>query len=411
MQEIFLGRQPILDRNQNLVAFELLFRSGQTNAANVTDDVFATASVIVNAYGELGIQKVLGQQRGFINMNAELLMSDMIQLLPKSQVVLELLETVEITDDVVRRCTELKQMGYQLALDDVTGVNDRIKPLMPMVNVVKVDLIQLKAEELPGIVKALKRWPVTLLAEKVESAEQANHCAALGFQMFQGYYFARPQIISGKRADPAKLVLLQLMTLIMGDGETGDIEREFKHHPGLSYNLMRMVNSVACGLPQKISSIKHGIVVLGRKQLQRWVQLLLYTAGRSGAGMAGALMQMAATRGKLMELIAAVDRPSDKDYHDRAFMTGILSLLDALLGMPMQEIVAQLSLADDVGLALLKRDGSLGRKLVLIEAYEENDVAAVQSMLAELGFLSLAKLITMELEALDWANKIGETVH
>ncbi len=411
MQDIFLGRQPILDRNQSLVAFELLFRSGQTDAANVTDDVFATASVIVNAYGELGIQNVLGQRRGFINMNAELLMSDLVYLLPRNQVTLELLGSVEITGEVVRRCIELKQMGYQLALDNVTELNDQIKPLLSIVNAVKVDILRLEAEALPCVVKALQLWPVLLVAEKVDSAEQASDCMALGFHMFQGYYFAHPQIISGKRADPARLALLQLLTLIMGDSEATDIEQEFKHHPDLSYNLMRMVNSVACGLPQKISSINHGIVVLGRKQLRRWVQLLLYTAGRSGSSMVSPLIQMAATRGKLMELIAVVDLPRDKDYQDRAFMAGILSLLDALLGIPMRGVVDEMNAPDDVRLAVLERKGRLGRKLALIEAKEKNDVAAVQRILGELAFLGLGDLTTAELEAASWANRIGETVH
>ena len=185
MQDIFLGRQPILDRNQSLVAFELLFRSGQNATANVTDDVFATASVIVNAYGELGIQNVLGQRRGFINMNAELLMSDLVYLLPRNQVTLELLGSVEITGEVVRRCLELKQMGYQLALDNVTEVNDQIKPLLSIVNAVKVDILRLEAAALSRVVDALKLWPVLRIAEKVDSAQQASDCMALGFHMFR----------------------------------------------------------------------------------------------------------------------------------------------------------------------------------------------------------------------------------
>lgn len=408
MQEIFLGRQPILDRNQSLVAFELLFRTGRTANANVTDDMVATASVIVNAYGEMGIQSVLGQQRGFINVSAELLQSDLLYLLPKNQVVLELLESVEITSAVVQRCIELKKSGYQLALDDVVEINDGIKLLLPIVNVVKLDILQIAAQALPGIVNELKPWPVMLLAEKVDSPEQASQCIELGFHLFQGYYFARPQIISGKRADPAKLALLQLLTLIMGDSETTDIEQEFKHHPDLSYNLMRMVNSAASGLAQKINSIKHGIVVIGRKQLQRWVQLLLYTAGRPGTSMANALMQTVATRGKLMELIATVERPRDRDYQDHAFMAGILSLLDALLGITMQEIMTELSVADDVKSAVLERTGHLGRKLALIEANEKNDIVGVRRILGELGFLTLGKLITSQLEAMSWAAKVAE---
>ena len=346
MQEIFLGPQPILDRNQNLIAYELLFRSGFTADAGVIDDISASASVIVNAYAELGLENVLGKQRGFINVNAELLMSDMIRLLPRNQVVLELLETITITDEVVGRCEKLRSLVYQLALDDVIEITDPIERLLPLVNVVKIDLLQTSAQALPQLISFLKSKSLLLLAEKVESMEQAKHCMALGFDLFQGYHFARPQIISGKRADTSQLGLLRLLGLVMSDAETADIEQELKHYPTLTFNLVRMVNSAASALPHKIGSLKQVIVVLGRKQLQRWVQLLLYTAGRTDSQMMNALMQTAATRGKLMELIATAERPHDKQYHERAFMTGILSLLDTLLGMPLPEIVTQISLAD-----------------------------------------------------------------
>ena len=275
MQEIFLGRQPILDRSQNLVAYELLFRSGSSLEADVIDDVSASASVIVNAYTELGLENVLGKRRGFINVNAELLMSDMIHLLPKKQVVLELLETITITDQVVNRCDELRRAGYQLALDDVVEMTDPIKRLLPLVNIVKIDLLGVAEGELMNLFGQFKSRKVLLLAEKVESIEQARQCREIGFDMFQGYHFARPQVITGKRADPSQLGLLRLLELVMSDAETVLIEQELKRYPTLTFNLVRMVNSAASGLSHEIDSLKQAIVALGRKQLQRWVQLLL----------------------------------------------------------------------------------------------------------------------------------------
>lgn len=411
MEEVFLGRQPILDRDQNIVAFELLFRIGRTTESNVEDDLSATANVIVNAYGQLGIQNVLGQKRGFINVDAELLMSDVICLLPCKYVVLEVMETVKITREVVQRCIELKQMGYQLALDDVTEINDDVELMLPVVNVVKVDVLALEKETISDLVKKLGRWPVLLLAEKVESDEQAKYCMELGFQMFQGYYFAKPEVMTGKRADPAKMSLLKLLTLIMGDSDAEEIEKEFKHQAGLSYNLLRMVNSVASGLPQKINSIKQAIMILGQKQLQRWIQLLLYSADKSGESMSNALMQTAATRGKLMELIALADRPHDKNHQDRAFMVGILSLLDVLLGIEMPSIVDKLGIPEDMSQALLLREGRLGDQLRLIEANEKSEAETVQTMLTDIGFLSLGEFTNIELEALGWANRIGDTAN
>ncbi|MEK6735384.1 MAG: EAL domain-containing protein [Pseudomonadota bacterium] len=410
--EVFLGRQPILDRSKNLVAFELFFRLDETaETATVTSNLSATANVIVNAYGHLGIQNVLDRQRGFINVDPDLIMSDVISLLPSKHVVLEVKESIEITEKFLQRCNELKQAGYQFALDGVVAINNEVKQLLSVVSIVKVDVSVLDKNALAALVKELKHWPVLLLAQKVETHEQAGYCMELGFQMFQGYFFAKPEVMSGKRADPAKLSLLKLLTLIMGDSDIEEIEREFKHQPGLSYNLLRMVNSVAGGLPQKVSSIKHSIMILGRKQLQRWIQLLLYTSDQSDDSMANALMQTAAARGKSMELIAAAERPHDKNHQERAFMVGILSLLDVLLGIEMQQIIDKLNISDDMSQALLKRDGRLGQELKLVEANEKGEVAVIQSVLNELCFLSLSELTNIELEALSWVNRIGEAAN
>lgn len=412
MEGFFLGRQPILDRNQNLVAFELLFRQEEYDEkASIINDLSASANVIINAYCQLGIQNVLGKQRGFINADPELVMSDIISLLPSKHVVLELKETAAVTTDFMRRCGELKQKGYQFALDSVVAMNEKVEQLLPLVSVVKVNVLELEKNELSKLVTELNRWPVLLLALKVETREQESNCMQLGFQMFQGFYFAKPEVLSVKRADPGKLSLLKLLTLVMGDSDIEEIEKEFKHQPGLSYNLMRMVNSVASGLPQKINSIKHAIMIMGRKQLQRWVQLLLYTADQSNENMSNALMQTAAARGKLMELIATAERPHDKNHQERAFMVGILSLLNVLLGIEMQQIVDKLGIPDDMSQALLNREGRLGQELKLVEANERGEVAVIQLILVELGFLSLSELADIEMQAIGWTNRIGEVAN
>ncbi len=412
MGGFFLGRQPILDRNHNLVAFELLFRQEETDeSVNVTNDFSASANVIVNAYGQLGIQNVLGRQRGFINADPDLVMSDIISLLPCKHVVLEIRETPTISREFVQRCNDLKQKGYQFALDNVVAMNSQVEQLLPIVSVAKVDILALEKEQLIKLVHDLNRWPVLLLALKVENREQETLCMQLGFQMFQGYYFAKPEVMTVKRADPGKLSLLKLLTLVMGETDIEEIEKEFKHQPGLSYNLMRMVNSVASGMPQKINSIKHAIMILGRKQLQRWIQLLLYSANQSDDSMSNALMQTAATRGKLMELIATSERPHDKNHHERAFMVGILSLLDVLLGIDMQQIIDKLGIPEDMSQALLTREGRLGQELKLVEANEKGDITLIQSLLHELGFLSLTELSDIEIQAVGWASRIGDVTN
>lgn len=320
IQDIYLGRQPIIDRNQRLVAFELLFRDGHNGGAKISDDLIATANVIVNAFGALGLRSVLGPQRGFVNVSADLLLSDLVSLLPKDQIVLEVLETVDVTEGIVRRCAELKQDGYQLALDDIEAIDERVRPLLPLADVIKVDLIQVAEDALPGLAAELRQWPGLKLAEKVGSREQAERCHALGFDLFQGYYFARPQVLSGKRADPSRAGLLRLLSLVMGDAEVETLEEEFKRQPHLSFQLLRMVNSVASGLSTKIGSLRHGIFVLGRTAIRRWVQLLLYTTGKNGRYDTSPLMQLAATRGKTMEILAVKrDRKSADQRSWRGF--------------------------------------------------------------------------------------------
>ncbi|MBY0500092.1 MAG: HDOD domain-containing protein [Nitrosomonas sp.] len=409
--EVYLGRLPILDSKQNLVAFELLFRSNQNNGVEVTDDSAASANVIIDTYGQLGIENVIGKRRGFIKVDAKLLMNDVICMLPKKHVVLEILRSVEINDEIIQRCLFLKQKGYQLALSNVVQLDQRFERIMPLINIVKINITALNQNNLHNLINKLKRWPVLLLAEKVESKEIARNCIALNFQMLQGFYFAKPEIISGKRIDPSKLSLLKLLLLVVKDGEVTEIENELKFQPGLSYNLLRMVNSAASGLPSTINSIKRAIMIIGRKQLQRWIQILLYAAKQRDGGASDALMQTATVRGRLLESIAIADRPHDKNHQDRAFMVGVLSLLDTLLGMEMSELVSTLSIQKDMGEALLTRRGYLGHQLELIEAHERGEYEAVSCMLSELGFISMDEFIKMELEATVWANRIKDAVN
>lgn len=411
MKEVYLGRLPILDSKQNLVAYELLFRSDQNNTVTVTDNSAASANVIIDTYGQLGIENVIGKRRGFIKVDTELIMHDAICMLPKKHVVLEILKGVEINDEIIQRCTFLKQKGYQLALSNVVELDNRYDRIMPLINVVKINITALTQSNLISLVKKLKRWPVLFLAEKVESQEIARNCIALNFHMLQGFYFAKPEIISGKRIDPSKLALLKLLLLVVKDSDVSEIENELKYQPSLSYNLLRMVNSAAGGLPSTINSIKRAIMILGRKQLQRWVQILLYAAKQKGGNASDALMQTATLRGKLLEFIAIADRPHDKNHQDRAFMVGTLSLLDTLLGIEMAELVSSLSIQKDMSEALLNRRGYLGRQLELIEAHEKGEFETVSAMLSDLGFLSISEFTKMELEAAAWASRISDAIN
>lgn len=405
MQEIFLARQPIVDRNDGQVAFELLFRSANKTEAGVIDNTHATAQVIVNAFGEMGIAQVLGANRGFVNVDATFLHSDLIQLLPKKNVVIELLETVSIDAALIDRCRELKADGFSLALDDVAEFNDEIKSLLRIVDIVKLDLMAIDPVHLPVLVKELKSYPIKLLAEKVEDKAQARRCLEMGFDFFQGYYFARPEILSGKRAPPSKIALLRIFSMMVGGAENQEIEDAFKEHADLTYNLMRIVNSVGSGLTTKISSLKHGLMVLGRGPLTRWVQLLLYASDK-GNSTVSPLMQLAATRGKMMELVAQQENAGAQEYTDRAFMVGMLSLLDALLGESLPDILKRISLQADVEAALLNHEGDLGNLLSLCKKLEGGDYEFVRDTLRSHSSLNMNEFTRAQLEAMAWANNI-----
>jgi EAL and modified HD-GYP domain-containing signal transduction protein len=407
IQEIFIGRQPILDRDQRMFAYELLFRSGRQNFAQVSDDRMATATVLSHAITELGLEAALGPYLGFINLDARMLMSEVLEMLPRDKFVLEVLETVELTPQVVARCRALKDMGFTLALDDFVTLEDQHRPLLEMADIVKVELMGMSEADLAGTVKALRHWPVKLLAEKVDNEAQVKRCLELGFALFQGYYFAKPTIIAGKKLSHSEMTLNRLLGLILEDADTGDLEAIFKPEPGLTLNLMRLTNSAASGVRQKITSVRHAITVLGRRQLQRWLQLLVYADAGPGDQLASPLMQLAATRGRFLEQLAGDLMGSDRDLVDRAFMTGIMSLMPVLLHVPIGEVMQGLNVANDVREALETRRGVLGRMLQLAEKQEEGDLDACFALIVELPGLDTERVNAILAQAMAWANNLN----
>jgi EAL and modified HD-GYP domain-containing signal transduction protein len=407
IEEVFIGRQPILDRKHELFAYELLFRSGrQKNEAHVQDDLAATASVVNHAFAELGIEQALGPYKGFINCDATLLLSDIVEILPPDKIVLEVLETVEVTPEIVERCKELKARGFTLALDDFVNYEAKWQPLLDLVEIVKVDLMPLDHAGLAQTTQALKRWPLKLLAEKVDSREQAQHCHDLGYALFQGYYFAKPAIIAGRKLGHSQLSLVRLLGLVLEDAETQELEGVFKHEPGLTVNLMRLTNSVATGMRTKVTSLRHAITVLGRRQLQRWLQILLYTDPKGGS-VASPLLQLAATRGRLMELMAGKLHPGSREAEDRAFMAGIMSLMPTLMGVSLEEILKGINVSSDIRAALEHGEGELGTLLVLSEALENGNGALCHDLMERLPGADHTVVNTCLTQALAWASNIG----
>lgn len=403
--KFFLGRQPILDRIQEIVGYELLFRSADMDHAVFESYSYASSNVITHALSSFGMHEVLGGKFGFINVHLGLLLSEMLELLPVGQTVLELLEMIQLDDQVIERCRELKELGFALALDD-HEYNAANNEIYYVVDIIKIDILLTGMDELPEVVSKLRKYPVKLLAEKVETVEQFQICYDLGFDLFQGYFFARPVVLNRRKIDVSGLALLKLLQQLTVGATVEMIEMTFKENPGLSYNLLRLVNSVALGVREKIKTLRHAILLLGMNHLRRWTQLSLF-AGHDSRGINHPLLEMAAVRGRLMEIMLKqqAGRSVSDEQAEAAFMVGILSLLDVLFETPMEEIISNLNLNDDVTSALLKRDGRLGKMLMLTEKLEVTDFAAVTVLLGECR-VSLDQLLTAQLEAFNWRSSL-----
>jgi len=401
----FLARQPILNRGQRLVAYELLFRDAGTQAsAHVTDDTEATATVIAHA-AELGMGQVVGDQMAFVNVDAVGLMSDFIRFLPNDKVILEILETVKATPEVLARVNELKQAGFKFALDDVIGQSEDVQKFTPLCDVIKVDIKDMQPGTLPALAKVLKNPKQKLLAEKVETVEEFQECMELGFEYFQGYYFARPVILSGKKISPSQMSVLHLLELLDRDASSAEIERSVKHDALITLNLLRLVNTPAVGARQRINSVGHALMVLGRRQLRRWLQILLYVKNGGTQEFTSPLLQLATTRGKTMELMVEHRKPGQRVGADIGFTVGVMSLMDTLFSIHMREVLESVNVLDEVRAALLHRAGDYGAMLSLIEHIERGrDGKVLAQMLHQLD-LKPAELYSIQLAAIEWVTE------
>lgn len=404
--KFFIGRQPVLNRKQEIYGYELLFRAaGDHETAQFESQAQASASVISSALSNFGLQDVLGDKFGFLNITSGVLHSEMLELLPIEQTILEILETIELDDNVRLRCNELKSMGFLIALDDHIYAPEH-SVFYKVVDIIKVDIMATDPLELPKIAANLLKFPVRLLAEKVETVEVFEKCMEYGFELFQGYFFERPVTITRNRIDPSGIAMMKLLQQLNENWDIDEVEDTFRENPSLTFNLLKLVNSVMIGLREKIKNIRHAIMILGINHLRRWIQLALF-AGNDDRGLNSPLLEMAAVRGRLMELLMMqrTHLARTSDIVETAFLTGILSLLDALYETPMEHVVESLNLSDDMADALLRREGQLGALLLLAERLEKADFTAVQVLLESLS-ISLDQLLEAQLDAFNWRNSI-----
>ncbi len=386
--EIFVGRQPILNQDEKLVAYEILFRDGKNNfSANVNDDVFATSNVIANTLFNLGINKVLNGKKGFINFNDKMLINEEItNNLPQDSIVMEILETVEITDEVINRVKDLKNRGYTIALDDFIMLRNGYEELFKLIDIIKIDILEIEID-LKKITNELKnKYPkIKLLAEKVETREDFELCKELGYSYFQGYYFSKPVIIKGKKLSSHQFGLLNLISLLNKNADIDDIVVEFKRSPKLSYQLLNLLNSSMFALKTEIQSIKQAIVLLGVDALKKWITFLLYLDDDSKISKDNPLSGLVLARARMMEILESKRKNSDKKSCEKAFTVGLLSLMDVVLCISKEEIFENLTLAQDIKNAILNKSGELGKLLKVVEFTENENFKDLSNLLKDLN--------------------------
>ena len=390
----FVARQPILDRNGGVYGYELLARSGNGNIFDASDPTAATCRTIDTSL-LIGTNSLTEGRRAFINCTREILLSDMVTVLPSKVCVLEILEDVEPDREVLDRCRSLRKSGYTLALDDFTG-DLKYAPFIEIAEIIKVDFLATNVLQQADFARYARRG-ITLLAEKVENREQFELAKKLGYTYFQGYFFAKPTVVSSADISLLQSKCLRILQKTFDpDYEPKEVAAVIKQEPSLCYRLLRYLDSAAFGL-YPIRSIGHALTILGQRETQKWVALV--TAVMLGKKTSTALVSMALVRARFCELMAGeLDGPST-DY----FLVGLLSLMDVLLSQPMSAVLAQLPISAECRAALEGQENSLSKILQLVVACERGEWGLLSR---QCSALDTAESVVWSLysQAIQWAR-------
>lgn len=399
MEPVVFARQPIFDSVLGTFGYELLYRRPAEGRANFTDGNHATARVVVGALIEVGLEEVCGSAPAFINVTRDLICSERLLTLPPSRVVLEILEDTEIDDLLVEATRKLAEQGYRIALDDFS-FREGVERLLPLASFVKLDVMALGIDNVGAMVEQLSAWDVTLIAEKIETREEFERCKALGCDLFQGYFLARPSNLTRRNIAPSRVTLLRLVARLY-DPEVSleEIERIVSSDVGLSYRILRIINSAYYHLPRQVSSVRQAVSLLGLRFTRTWVSLIVL------ADLGDAppeLVTAAAIRGKMCERLAQIKGMEETDAY---YISGLFSMLDAVLDQSLDHIVGALPLTPAIKGALVDHEGPIGKALNCVLAHE-------QAKWEELDFGGLDDSTIQQayLEALAWAFRTREAL-
>lgn len=398
-RNIFVGRQPILGPNLKTIGYEVLYRDCESNSANIPDEAMATAQVLLNTYLDIGLEHVVGTHLAFLNIPTQFLLDKHCEALPKHRVVLEILETVEPTQEVIEAMTSLSQQGYTIALDDFV-FHDRFRPFLELADIVKIDVLGKSSEQLQHETQQLRNYHARLLAEKVETREAFETCKQLGVFYFQGFFFYRPDIIRGHEIPGNRVALLELLGKIQDPNISFERLVEcIRNDLSLSYKILRYVNSASVGLPRRVESIEQAACMVGLDRIRTWASLIVMAIGKDQPM---EMLVIALVRAKMCE---SLGQQLGADSPEKYFTMGLLSVLEALYGSSMEKLVGNLPLPDDILEALILEKGTMGTALRSVKAYEKGEWLQLKTLQ-----LSPGTIRDFYVQAIDWANHFSPMI-
>jgi c-di-GMP-related signal transduction protein len=401
--KLFVGRQPILDDQFKTFAYELLYRSGGVNRYDADDAVASTSTVIANAFLALPFDQVLEGHKGFINFPAELLVAPEGPGLPPQSVVVEVLETVTPDSEVIAACRRLKRQGYQLALDDFV-IREDYGPLIDLADFIKIDFLNTPLDICRDLAAEFGKRGIHMLAEKIETREVLEYARAVGYRYFQGYFLARPEIIQGSAIPTYKWNALRLLAEInQPELDFDRLDRLIRLDVAVTRRLMRYLNSAAFAFSGSMTTLRHGLVVLGEREVRRWVTLAALPHLTTDT--ISEVAHMSLYRARLCELIA--DRSPSTSSRAECFMMGLFSLLDCMVGRPLSELLPELGLKPQIRNALLgqvRPEDPFRLVLDLCVACESVADPTISAQ-AEALELSMGTLSDLCLEAMKWVDE------
>lgn len=399
--DVFLARQPIFDSEQKVQSYEILYRSGLVNNFDGVDGDKASREVIFNTFQTFGIENLTNGKPVFINFTESLINEEIATLFSRDLLVVEILESVLPTEKVIENSKSLKEMGYKIALDDFV-YSTEYEGLIKLADIVKIDFLASDRKEIESISKDLKSRDIELLAEKVETREEFEFAKNLGFSLFQGYFFSKPEVVISKKLHPIKATSLQLVNQVNKDEiDFGKIANIISMDLSLTYNLLKLVNSAAFGFRHRIKSVKHAVVALGEREIKKWIYLVVLND--MGDKKPDELTRLSLVRARFAELLGLNTR--FKKQSEDMFLLGLFSLLNVILNKPIEEVLDEIQASDTIKHALIDGNGEMGSIYKMIIAYEKGEWDEVLMYADKLG-INCNLIGEAYMDALLWYNKL-----